>query len=141
MESRAVLIRVETSLARALSNVIAWAVNRSKMPRDPFAAWMHSLVLWGFIILFIGTTMVFLEHQTPLHFYYGTFYLIASAVLDLGGLAFLVGLTGRLPETSAPGSQIEIVSLGGRNAGPLDRNRCHRLPGGRGAHCGHFAEF
>ena len=25
---------VETSLARALSNVIAWAVNRSKMPRD-----------------------------------------------------------------------------------------------------------
>ena len=84
---------VETSLARALSNVIAWAVNRSKMPRDPFAAWMHSLVLWGFIILFIGTTMVFLEHQTPLHFYYGTFYLIASAVLDLGGLAFLVGLS------------------------------------------------
>jgi Fe-S oxidoreductase len=48
--------------------------------------------LWGFIILFIGTTMVFLEHQTPLHFYYGTFYLIASAVLDLGGLAFLFGL-------------------------------------------------
>ena len=72
--------------------MIGWAVNRSKMPRDPFAAWMHSLILWGFIILFIGTTMVFLEHQTPLHFYYGTFYLIASAVLDLGGVAFLVGL-------------------------------------------------
>jgi Fe-S oxidoreductase/nitrate reductase gamma subunit len=83
---------VETSPGQALANVIGWAVNRSKMPRDPFAAWMHSLILWGFIILFIGTTMVFLEHQTPLHFYYGTFYLIASAVLDLGGLAFLVGL-------------------------------------------------
>ena len=83
---------VDTSPAQALANVIGWAVNRSKMPRDPFAAWMHSLILWGFIILFIGTTMVFLEHQTPLHFYYGTFYLIASAVLDLGGLAFLVGL-------------------------------------------------
>ena len=83
---------VKTTPAQALGNVVAWAVNRSKMPRDPFAAWMHSLILWGFIILFIGTTMVFLEHQTPLHFYYGTFYLIASAILDLGGLAFLNGL-------------------------------------------------
>jgi Fe-S oxidoreductase len=53
---------------------------------------MHSLIFWGFVVLFIGTTMVFLEHQTPLHFYYGTFYLVASAALDLGGLAYLAGL-------------------------------------------------
>lgn len=60
------------------------------MPRDPYAAVMHSLILWGFIILFIGTTLVFLVHDTPLHFFYGTFYLVASFVIDLGGLAFLV---------------------------------------------------
>ncbi len=83
---------VKVSFGQALTNVIGWTVNRSKMPRDRYAALMHSLILWGFIVLFIGTTMVFLEHQTPLHFYYGTFYLVASALLDLGGLAYLAGL-------------------------------------------------
>ena len=83
---------LKVSLSQALANVVNWTVNRSKMPRDRYAAVMHSLVLWGFIVLFIGTVMVFLEHQTPLHFYYGNFYLVASAALDLGGLAYLVGL-------------------------------------------------
>lgn len=84
---------VGVSPGKAIGNVVGWAFNRGKMPRDRAAAWMHSLILWGFIILFIGTNLVFLEHQTPLHFYYGVFYLIASAVLDLGGLMFLAGLS------------------------------------------------
>ena len=83
---------LKVSLGQALANVVGWTVNRSKMPRDRYAALMHSLIFWGFVVLFIGTTMVFLEHQTPLHFYYGTFYLVASAALDLGGLAYLAGL-------------------------------------------------
>jgi Fe-S oxidoreductase len=84
---------IRISLGRALKNVADWTVNRSRMPRDRFAATMHSLILWGFIILLIGTTLVFLEHQTPLHFYYGNFYLIASTILELGGIAFLAGLS------------------------------------------------
>jgi Fe-S oxidoreductase len=79
-------------LRRSLVNATRWMLNQGKMPRDAFASWMHLLILWGFIILFIGTTLVFLEHQTPLHFFYGTFYLVASALLDVGGLAFLLGL-------------------------------------------------
>ncbi len=83
---------VDFSFSRSFANVVAWISNRGKMPRDRYASLMHFLILWGFIVLFIGTTLVFLEHQTPLHFFYGTFYLVASAVLDLGGLAFLAGL-------------------------------------------------
>jgi Fe-S oxidoreductase/nitrate reductase gamma subunit len=83
---------LQTSPVTALKSVLGWLFNRSKMPRDRWAALMHSLILWGFIVLFIGTTLVFLEHQTALHFYYGTFYLVASAILDAGGVAFLVGL-------------------------------------------------
>lgn len=83
---------LEISLGRSLSNVTGWIGGRGKMARDRFAAVMHFLVLWGFIILFIGTTLVFLEHQTPLHFFYGTFYLVSSFVIDLGGVIFLVGL-------------------------------------------------
>jgi Fe-S oxidoreductase len=82
-------LSIQTGLARS----VAWVFNRGKMSRDRFASTMHLLVLWGFIFLFIGTTLVFLEHQTPLHFFYGTFYLVASAVLDLAGVAFLVGLS------------------------------------------------
>lgn len=84
---------IHVSFGRSLTNISEWMVNRSRMPRDRFAAIMHSLILWGFIILFIGTVLVFLEHQTPLHFYYGSFYLIASSILELGGLALLAGLS------------------------------------------------
>ena len=81
------------SFIGSLINATRWMLNQGKMPRDAFAFWMHFLVLWGFIILFIGTTLVFLEHQISLHFFYGTFYLVASSVLDLGGVAFLLGLS------------------------------------------------
>jgi Fe-S oxidoreductase len=76
----------------AIANLLRWVAGRGKMTHDPFAAAMHGLILWGFIVLFIGTTLVFLEHDTPLHFFYGTFYLVVSAVVDLGGVAFLAGL-------------------------------------------------
>ncbi|HEY3128737.1 MAG TPA: heterodisulfide reductase-related iron-sulfur binding cluster [Acidobacteriota bacterium] len=82
----------EVSLGRSVANIVGWIAGRGKMARDHYAASMHFLILWGFIVLFIGTTLVFLEHQTPLHFFYGTFYLVSSFVIDLGGAAFLVGL-------------------------------------------------
>jgi len=60
--------------------------------RDRYAGVAHLLLFYGFFVLFIGTCLVFLEHNTPLHFFYGRFYLVASLVIDLGGVAFLVGL-------------------------------------------------
>lgn len=60
--------------------------------RDPLGGLAHLLVFYGFVILFWGTCLVFLEHDTPLHFFYGWFYQIASLIVDLGGLAFLIGL-------------------------------------------------
>ncbi len=60
--------------------------------RDRYAGIAHLLLFYGFFILFVGTCLVFLENDTPLHFFYGWFYLISSLVIDLGGIAFLVGL-------------------------------------------------
>ncbi len=65
---------------------------QEQIRRDPFAGVAHLLVTYGFLILFWGTCLVFLEHDTPLHFFYGGFYQAASLVIDLGGVAFLVGL-------------------------------------------------
>jgi Fe-S oxidoreductase/nitrate reductase gamma subunit len=59
---------------------------------DRFAGIAHLLMFYGFCSLFMGTCLVFLEHDTPLHFFYGTFYLISSLVVDLGGVAFLIGI-------------------------------------------------
>jgi heterodisulfide reductase subunit C/nitrate reductase gamma subunit len=67
-------------------------VFQEQLRRDRFAGIAHLLVVYGFLILFVGTSLVFLEHQTPLHFFYGRFYRLASLVIDLGGVAFIAGL-------------------------------------------------
>ncbi|MDA1214600.1 MAG: (Fe-S)-binding protein, partial [Planctomycetota bacterium] len=75
-----------------LASVCSYIVLHRQLLRDRYAGFAHLLTLYGFVILFIGTVLVFLEHQTPLHFFYGRFYLVSSLIIDLGGVAFLVGL-------------------------------------------------
>ena len=77
---------------RSWQAVLGYVLFQKPIRRDPFAGTAHLLVFYGFLILFWGTCLVFLEHDTPLHFFYGRFYQIASLIVDLGGLAFLVGL-------------------------------------------------
>lgn len=72
--------------------LIRYLVFHEQLLRDRYAGIAHILLFYGFVILFIGTCLVFLEHDTPLHFFYGPFYLVASLIIDLGGLAFLAGL-------------------------------------------------
>jgi Fe-S oxidoreductase/nitrate reductase gamma subunit len=66
---------------------------QEKLLEDRFAGVAHLCAFHGFLALFIGTTIVFLEHSTPLHFFFGSFYLWASLFVDLGGLAFVIGLS------------------------------------------------
>lgn len=67
--------------------------------RGPGSA--HALFFWGFILLTIGTTLVFVQADLsdPLfgvRFLKGPFYLIFSLTLDLAGLAAIVCLLGLL---------------------------------------------
>lgn len=84
--------------------VLRYLVFHEQLRRDPYAGWSHLLVVYGFFILFVGTCLVFLEHDTPLHFFYGWFYQAASLVIDLGGLAFLIGLSMFLARRISGGS-------------------------------------
>jgi len=52
----------------------------------------HLLIFYGFMLLLFVTTMVALEHDTPLHFFYGKTYLALSFMGDLGGVMVMVGL-------------------------------------------------
>ncbi|HEU4894712.1 MAG TPA: iron-sulfur protein, partial [Acidimicrobiia bacterium] len=62
--------------------------------RDPRAGVMHSMIYFSFIVLFLGTVTLEIDHLLPsnLKFLHGTFYLGYSAILDLAGLVFLGGL-------------------------------------------------
>jgi Fe-S oxidoreductase/nitrate reductase gamma subunit len=79
-------------LGERLLAIIRYLVFQEPLLRDRYAGIAHLLVVYGFFILFVGTSIVFLEHQTPLHFFYGRFYQVASLLIDLGGLAFIAGL-------------------------------------------------
>ncbi len=53
---------------------------------------MHLLVLWGFILLTIGTLTLTVAEYVTSEFFRGAFYLIFEATMDLAGFAFISGL-------------------------------------------------
>jgi Fe-S oxidoreductase/nitrate reductase gamma subunit len=61
---------------------------------DRQAGLMHSMIYWGFLVLFLGTVILEIDHLLPsnLKFLHGWFYQGYSFVLDLFALVFLGGL-------------------------------------------------
>lgn len=86
-------VQPEAPLASRLASIARYLTFHEPIRRDRFAGVAHLLTVYGFFALFVGTTLVFLEDQTPLHFFYGTFYRVASLGIDLGGLALTIGLS------------------------------------------------
>jgi len=72
--------------------------NEAQFDRDAYAGVMHAFVVWGFLTLLLGTTIlaVDMEIWTLLlgqpSFFVGDFYLSYSLVLDALGLLFVVGV-------------------------------------------------
>ena len=62
--------------------------------RDPAAGVMHSMIYFGFIVLFVATLVLELDHQAPesLKFLHGGVYKAYSATADLFGVIFVVGI-------------------------------------------------
>ena len=62
--------------------------------RDPAAGLMHSFIYFGFIVLFIATVILEIDHQLPesLKFLHGHTYQAYAAGADLAGVVFLVGI-------------------------------------------------
>jgi len=57
-----------------------------------FGGIMHLLVFWGFVALFIGTTLVFIHEDLRIRLLQGPFYLYYSFVLDVFGLGAIAGI-------------------------------------------------
>src|SRR3990172_8998972 len=66
--------------------------------RDRFAGVFHLAVMWGFVVLFIGTAILTIETDIvgifapQYRFFHGTFYIVYSVILDVLGLVMIVGL-------------------------------------------------
>ena len=85
-------------IRRATGGVAATATNETVRKRDAFAGVFHAAIMWGFIVLFIGTVILTIDTDIvgviapQYHFFNGAFYLVYSLILDVLGLAMLVGL-------------------------------------------------
>ena len=71
--------------------------NEKQFDRDLFAGLMHAFVFWGFLTLFIATTILFVDEYawqlvTSQSFWVGDFYLSYQFVVDAMGLLFVIGV-------------------------------------------------
>jgi len=86
-----------TNLHRRLADFRAGVWMRTLL-RDPAAGAMHSAIYFGFIVLFIATVILEIDHQVPesLKFLHGRVYQAYSAVADAFGVVFVVGIVWAL---------------------------------------------
>ena len=80
---------------RAATRIVA--SNEKQVNRDLLGGVMHALIVWGFLTLLIATTILAIDMDiyrplTGESFYTGDFFRSYSFVVDLMGLAFVVGV-------------------------------------------------
>jgi Fe-S oxidoreductase/nitrate reductase gamma subunit len=86
------------SWSRILSVIKVMAAHSTLRKMNPVVGMAHGLMFWGFATLFTGTVLItidqdILKYLLPsLQFWSGEFYLYFSLVLDVMGLAVLLGL-------------------------------------------------
>ena len=72
----------------------AEGVSMKTVAEDPATGLMHSMIYWGFVLLFLGTVTLEIDHLLPanLKFLHGQVYQGYSLALDVAALVFLGGL-------------------------------------------------
>uniref|UniRef100_UPI0033419CCD heterodisulfide reductase-related iron-sulfur binding cluster n=1 Tax=Castellaniella defragrans TaxID=75697 RepID=UPI0033419CCD len=89
---------VPLDLWRGISRMIAdMLAHRTVRRRDRYAGMAHAGIFFGFVLLFIGTSIITLDYDIvrPLFgvsFWRGWFFLIFSLILDVAGVAVAIGL-------------------------------------------------
>jgi Fe-S oxidoreductase/nitrate reductase gamma subunit len=90
--------RAKPSLRKLVKTLGQVFGNLPVIRNDPYAGIAHFLILWGFVVLFIGTLIILVDRDLlyPLksewQFWTGDFYLVFSLLMDVFGVALLVGL-------------------------------------------------
>jgi heterodisulfide reductase subunit C/nitrate reductase gamma subunit len=72
--------------------LLEMAVQQKKIKKDRLYGIMHRFTSYGFVILFIGTCLVFIDYDLGIPILRGNFYRLYEAVLDIFGVLFIIGL-------------------------------------------------
>jgi len=94
------LIRTDQP-ARRLLHMLGNVLLQKKVARVRWPGLVHGFFFWGFVLLFIGTTLIvvqadFTDLFFDMKFLKGTFYLLFSITLDVAGLVCIFMLGGLL---------------------------------------------
>jgi Fe-S oxidoreductase/nitrate reductase gamma subunit len=79
-------------MVERMKGVIQYIFGHWRALKDIYPGIMHALIFWGFALLFIGTGLEAFDHYSGLHFLKGTAYITFSFILELAGLAVLIGV-------------------------------------------------
>lgn len=93
---RALLSAYRSQPRQFRRRLLAQTVRQEKVRERQPGGTIHSLVFVSLAVLFLGTTLIFLEHDVlrffDLQYLRGTFYLVYEAVLDAAGVALIAGV-------------------------------------------------
>ncbi len=90
------LTEIWSRLRPRLARLLTEGLGQKRVTGRGLAGWSHIALFAGFMILFLGTTMLELDHlasgiSQALKFHKGTYYVIYEFTLDIFGLIFLAG--------------------------------------------------
>ncbi|HZV07741.1 MAG TPA: (Fe-S)-binding protein [Gemmataceae bacterium] len=81
---------------RAAQAAYVIASHASVRRRDRSAGWLHAAIFYGFVLLFVGTSIITLDHDiAPVfhaRFWYGAFYLVFKLTMNVAGAALIAGV-------------------------------------------------
>lgn len=88
----------KAEIGRWLANVWNYVLEQRKVrtSRRKSGAPMHLLIFYGFVALFMATTILAINQYSPWKFHHGLFYEVYETTFDLLGLLFIVGLVWAL---------------------------------------------
>lgn len=95
-------IPTRAALGKWLKNISTYVLAQKKVrsSRKKSGAPMHLMIFYGFLSLFLATTLLAIATYAPLiglpNFHKGTYYLVYELVFDLLGLFFVIGVAWAL---------------------------------------------
>jgi hypothetical protein len=89
--------RTDGLLHRIIDSAKIVVSNDKLFDRDLYGGLMHAFVIWGFLTLFIATSILAVDQYVVKllfneSFWYGDFYLAYQFIVDAFGLLFIVGI-------------------------------------------------
>ena len=87
-----------TRLKPRLGRLLKEGLGQKRVRGRGLASWAHIMMFAGFMVLFLGTTLLEIDYiagkiSEKLHFHHGWYYVIYEGALDVFGLLFIIGIS------------------------------------------------